>query len=45
MRIKSLFENDNIAVKSEGKKRCRQHIKKNRMKKTVNKHGGWLTEY
>ena len=45
MKTKSFFDRDVIAIKSEDKKRCRQNVKKERMAKTVNKRGGWLSEY
>ncbi|EPW0474372.1 hypothetical protein ACWBUS_004003 [Escherichia coli] len=45
MQTKSFFDNDKVAIKSEGKKRCRQFVKKARMLKTINKRGGWLSEY
>ena len=45
MKTKSFFDRDVIAIKSEDKKRCRQNVKKARMVKTVNKRGGWLSEY
>lgn len=45
MKTNSFFECDAIAIKSEDKKRCRQNVKKARMAKTVNKRGGWLSEY
>lgn len=45
MKTKSFFDRDVIAIKSEDKKRCRQNVKKARMTKTVNKRGGWLSEY
>ena len=45
MKAKSLFDRDAIAIKSEDKKRRRQNVKKARMARTVNKRGGWLSEY
>ncbi|HHY8442796.1 TPA: hypothetical protein ACV73Y_004445 [Escherichia coli] len=31
MQTKSFFDNDKVAIKSEGKKRCRQFVKKARL--------------
>ncbi|EJW4630922.1 hypothetical protein OCA29_004409 [Salmonella enterica] len=45
MKAKSFFDRDTIAIKSEEKKRCRQNVKKARMVRTLNKRGGWLSEY
>ncbi|EDS2638515.1 hypothetical protein MWH93_004389 [Salmonella enterica] len=45
MKAKSFFDRDAIAIKSEEKKRCRQNVKKARMVRTLNKRGGWLSEY
>lgn len=45
MKTKSFFDSDAIAIKSEDKKRRRQNVKKARMVRTVNKRGGWLSEY
>ena len=45
MKTKSFFDRDAVAIKSEDKKRHRQHGKKARMARTVNKRGGWLAEY
>lgn len=45
MKTKTFFDRDAIAIKSEDKKRRRQNVKKARMVRTVNKRGGWLSEY
>ncbi|EIK3172223.1 hypothetical protein LJ127_004378 [Escherichia coli] len=45
MKAKSFFDRDAIVIKSEDKKRRRQNVKKARMARTVNKRGGWLSEY
>lgn len=45
MSIKFKNDRDTVAIKSEEKKRSRKNLKKSRMLKTANKHGGWLTEY
>lgn len=43
MKRKYLYECDEVSVKAELKKRCRQNVKKSRTEKTLIRHGGWIS--